>query len=115
MEFIEWKDINHNGKKRSICPKCSHTRHKNKTDKCLSINHDKGTAYCHHCEAVSFKEDVSIETEKHFKLPIQTWKNYTKLSDKLVKYLESRKIKQSTAIKLVGAKKNITNHHCKKK
>lgn len=100
MEFIEWKEINHNGKKRSICPKCSHNRHKNKTDKCLSINHDKGTAYCHHCEAVSFKEDVSIETEKHFKLPIQTWKNYTKLSDKLVKYLESRKIKQSTAIKL---------------
>ena len=100
MEFIEWKDINHNGKKRSVCPKCSHTRHKNKTDKCLSINHDKGTAFCHHCEAVSFKEDVKIETEKHFKLPIQTWRNYTNLSDKLVKYLESRKIKQSTAIKL---------------
>ena len=100
MEFIEWKDINHNGKKRSVCPKCSHTRHKNKTDKCLSINHDKGTAFCHHCEAVSFKEDVIIETEKHFKLPIQTWRNYTNLSDKLVKYLESRKIKQSTATAL---------------
>ena len=99
MEFIEWKEIEHNGKKRSICPKCSASR-KNKSDKCLSINHDKGTAFCHHCEAVSFKEDVAIETEKEYKLPIQTWKNYTAISDKLVKYLEARKISQSTAIAL---------------
>ena len=98
MEFIEWKNINHNGKKRALCPLCSHTRHKNKQDKCLSINHDKGTAYCHHCEAVSFREDVKEETEKHFTLPIQTWKNYNDLSDNMVKFLENRKISQSTAI-----------------
>jgi len=99
MEFIEWKEIEHNGRKRSTCPKCSTSR-KNKSDKCLSINHDKGTAFCHHCEAVSFKEDVAIETEKEYKLPIQTWKNYTAISDKLVKYLEDRKISQRTAIAL---------------
>lgn len=100
MEFIEWKDIEHNGRKRALCPKCSHTRSKNKKDKCLSLNHDKGTAFCHHCEAVSFRESVKEETEKDFKLPVQTWKNYTKLSDNLVKYLESRNISQSTAIAL---------------
>lgn len=97
--FIDWKDIQHNGKKRSTCPNCSHTR-KNKKDKCLAINHDKGTAYCHHCEAVSFKEDIEVETKKDWKLPVQTWKNYTDLSDKLVKWLESRGIMQSTAIDL---------------
>lgn len=100
MNFIEWKDIDHNGRKRALCPKCSHTRNKNKKDRCLSINHDKGTAFCHHCEAVSFKENIADETKKDFKLPIQTWKNYTNLSDNMVKYLESRSISQNTAIKL---------------
>lgn len=100
MEFIEWKNIEHNGRKRALCPNCSHTRTKNKKDRCLSINHDKGTAYCHHCEAVSFRDDVQEETEKSYKLPVQTWRNYTNLSDKMVKYLESRKISQATAIKL---------------
>lgn len=100
MEFIEWKEIDHNGRKRALCPKCSHTRTKNKKDRCLSINHDKGTAFCHHCEAVSFRDSVKEETEKSFKLPIQNWKNYTELSDELVKYLESRGISQHTAIKL---------------
>lgn len=100
MEFIEWKNIEHNGRKRALCPKCSHTRHKNKKDKCLSINHEKGTAYCHHCEAVSFRDNVKEETEKKYKLPVQTWRNYTDLSDNLVKYLENRRISQSTAIKL---------------
>lgn len=100
MEFIEWKNIEHNGRKRSLCPKCSHTRTKNKKDKCLSINHDKGTAFCHHCEAVSFRDSVEQETEKEYKLPVQTWKNYTQLSDQMVKYLESRNISQATAIKL---------------
>ena len=99
MEFIEWKDIEHNGKKRATCPKCSALR-KNKSDKCLSINHDKGTAYCHHCEAVSFREDTSIETKQTYKIPLQNWRNYTNLSDNMVKYLESRKISQKTAIAL---------------
>lgn len=100
MEFIEWKEIEHNGRKRALCPKCSHTRHKNKKDKCLSINHDKGVAKCHHCEAVSFREDLKQEIETKYTLPVQTWKNYTKLSDAMVKYLESRSISQSTAIEL---------------
>lgn len=109
MNFIEWNKIeikgNQSGQKHALCPNCSHTR-KKKTDKCLSVNFTKGTAFCHNCEAVSFKEDVAIETEKHYKLPIQTWRNYTTLSDNLVKYLESRKIKQSTAIALGWTEEN---------
>lgn len=103
MEFIDWEKIevngNRSGQKKALCPNCSHTR-KKKTDKCLSVNFDKGTALCWNCEAVSFRDDVKTETEKEYKLPIQTWRNYTELSDKMVKYLESRKISQSTAINL---------------
>ena len=106
MEFIEWKEIEHNGRKRAICPKCSHTRHKNKKDKCLSINHDKGTAFCHHCEAVSFREDVKDEIESSYTLPVQTWKNHTNLSDNMVKFLEDRSISQKTAIALGWTEEN---------
>lgn len=103
MEFIDWDKIevsgNRSGQKKALCPNCSHTR-KKKKDKCLSVSFTKGTAFCFNCEAVSFRDSVQEETEKTYKLPVQTWKNYTQLSDKLVKYLESRNISQATAIKL---------------
>ena len=37
------------GNQKTTCPNCSHTRQKN-TEPCLSINHDEGIFYCHHCE-----------------------------------------------------------------
>lgn len=37
------------GEVRAICPECSHTRVKSR-EKCLSVNVDKGTWICHHCE-----------------------------------------------------------------
>jgi twinkle protein len=43
-------DKNRFGEQRTTCPKCSSTRkatHKN--IKCLSVNPDKGTWFCHHC------------------------------------------------------------------
>jgi hypothetical protein len=36
------------GEEKTICPKCSHNRKKH-SDPCLSINHDDGVYYCHHC------------------------------------------------------------------
>lgn len=36
------------GEVDTLCPQCSHTR-KKKTDKCLSVNVDEGTWFCHHC------------------------------------------------------------------
>jgi len=36
------------GEKDVLCPQCSHTR-KKKTDKCLSVNVDKGSWLCMHC------------------------------------------------------------------
>lgn len=78
------------------CPVCGPER-KNKSDKSLYINFSSGVAKCFHCEGLFFKESIekNIEKEK-FTLPIQTWKNYTELSDLVVKYFEGRKIQQYT-------------------
>ena len=102
--FIEWNTIDLKGKSKgqikTVCPNCSHTR-KNKTDRCLSVNIVKGLANCHYCESVSIREDVTKQTVKEYNIPVQTWRNYTKISDPMVKYFESRKISQST-IKALG-------------
>ncbi len=36
------------GEEKTLCPKCSHNREKS-SDPCLSVNHDEGVCYCHHC------------------------------------------------------------------
>ena len=101
--FINWEDIDLRGKTsgqtKTKCPHCVHTS-KDKSSRDLSVNISKGLANCHRCESVSIKDNIQAETKKEYKLPVQEWRNYTKLSDKLVKYLEGRKINQSTAIEL---------------
>jgi hypothetical protein len=37
------------GEEKVPCPKCSHTREKS-SEKCLSVNHDEGVYFCHHCD-----------------------------------------------------------------
>jgi hypothetical protein len=37
------------GEEKVVCPKCSHKR-KKQSDPCLSVNHDDGVYYCHHCD-----------------------------------------------------------------
>jgi len=85
------------GTKYSTCPICSHER-KKKTDKCLAIYFDSGLAKCHHCGALSFKEERKVsQTDKQYVKFDNTWKNYTNLSDKMVKFIrESRMISQNT-------------------
>jgi twinkle protein len=101
MERFDWDLIEvagtRSGNKTTICPVCSHTR-KKKKDKCLSVSFTQGKAYCHHCGAVSFEdENKQAYTPKQYELPSQEWRNYTALSDKLVKWVEeTRKIKQAT-------------------
>ena len=101
--FIEWETLKFrkkSGKEKMRCPSCDNQR-TDKKDTSLLINHSDGYGKCFYCEALTFREDKSKEVkQKDYKLPIQTWKNYTTLSDKMVKYLESRKISQSTAINL---------------
>lgn len=78
------------------CPVCGPER-KNKSDKSLYINFNSGVAKCFHCEGLFFKESIERKVEKeNFTLPVQNWKNYTELSDQVVKYFEGRKIQQYT-------------------
>jgi len=77
--------------KTSICPLCSASR-KKKTDKCMSVNWDTGLGTCHHCgEMVQLNTYKKKNVEKKYQKPKG---NYTKLSDKAIKWFESRKISQ---------------------
>jgi twinkle protein len=99
-EFIKWEDIevkgNRIGSKRATCPKCSSSR-KNTKDPCLSVNFDKGLAHCHHCNAVSFKEEKN-QVINTYTPPPQDWANHTSLSEGLVKWCAARSIPQRTLI-----------------
>ena len=97
--FIDWNQIDLKGKTsgqhKLVCPKCIGDR-KNKRDRSLSVNISKGVAKCHHCDSISIKEDIKSIVSITYKLPKQTWRNYTKLSDNIVKFCESRGIRQAT-------------------
>lgn len=103
-EFLDWNTLEfkkRSGNEKIHCPKCHATR-TNKKDRSLSVVHSKGFAKCHKCQVLSFREDnaENTETEKVYTTPKQDWKNYTTLSDGMVKYIESRKIPQTVAIDL---------------
>ena len=81
------------------CPACTDTR-KNKNDKSLYVNFNSGVGKCFNdgCSALFFRDSVVKDLEiKSYTLPNQSWSNYTKLSDNLVKHIETeRKINQYT-------------------
>lgn len=81
------------------CPACTETR-RNKQDRSLYVNFASGVGKCFNdgCSALFFKDSIEKSIVKeNYTLPEQTWKNYTKLSDNLVKYIETeRKINQYT-------------------
>tara|TARA_B100001287_G_scaffold24003_2_gene17490 strand:+ start:8539 stop:10362 length:1824 start_codon:yes stop_codon:yes gene_type:complete len=100
-QIIEWSEIESltRGKRgkvlKIVCPSCV-GRRTNKKDPALSVNLDKGVAKCHYCDAISFRKQHTIET-RPYKLPKQDWKNYTDISDQVVKWIETtRKISQKT-------------------
>jgi twinkle protein len=97
-KVYEWSLIETNktnGITKVKCPICTPTR-KNKSDRSLYVNLNSGVAKCYNCEALFFRESIKKEVEKNYTLPNQDWRNYTNLSDSLVKYCESRGIQQFT-------------------
>lgn len=89
----------HSGTAKLKCPSCTDTR-KNKQDRSLYVNFNSGVGKCFNdgCSALFFRDSIekSIVNE-NYTLPKQTWRNYTKLSDGLVKWVETeRKINQFT-------------------
>lgn len=95
---IELNSNKTHGEVDCICPKCSHDRKKTNL-KCLRVNLDKKTFYCHHCGFTGGlpKENFIPPAPKVYIKPV--WKNKTNLSPKLVKWFEDRKISQTTLIK----------------
>lgn len=79
------------GQVYAVCPKCSSDRRK-KSQKCLSVNLDKGVWNCHHCQWTG-----SLH-KKTYALP--AWENKTDLSDKLVEWFLKRNISQATLVSL---------------
>lgn len=102
IKLKSWSDIGisvnrTSGKLKVICPECRQRR-SNKRDKSLSINIDKGVAHCHYCDSSfclvnenNYMRELKIN--KEYVRPI--WKNETNLSEKVVRYFESRGIPQS--------------------
>ena len=88
-----------NGTAKLKCPACTDTR-KNKQDRSLYVNFNSGVGKCFNdgCSALFFKDSIEKSIVKeNYTLPEQTWRNYTTLSDNLVKHIETeRKINQYT-------------------
>lgn len=80
---------------RSLCPECSHLR-KKKSDKCLAWDKKENRGYCHNCMAAFF--EFRPHEAKEYIYP--EWSNKTELTDKAVKYFESRMINQNTLVKM---------------
>lgn len=104
IKLIEkWSDIgayvSGRGKIKAVCPACKDMR-SNKKDKALSINVADGVGFCHYCNTKyvikTAKENASYMApqKKEYRRP--KWNNKTELSDKLVKWFETRCISQAT-------------------
>lgn len=98
-----WSELNinlkgrNNGKFKTLCPKCSHTRRK-KSDPCLYVDIDSGVYKCYNCD---FKGSVNgREKREHKKVEYKQpeFKNITEASKKTVEFFGMRGIKQETVL-----------------
>ena len=80
-----------NGKIKTKCPQCSATR-KNKSDKCLSVDIDKGLFNCHNC---GWSGTTKFEKKKEFVKPEKIKVN---LTDRIIKWFSDRGISEPTLI-----------------
>src|SRR5210317_1552952 len=89
------------GKKEGVCPLCSADRKpENRKAKCAMYDWDRGLGTCMNCDEVfqlhTFQRKG--EVDKVYIKP--EWKNDVMLSDRAVKWFESRGISQRTLIKM---------------
>lgn len=89
-------DFTKAGENTLKCPECSGNR-KKKSAKPFRWNNEKLVGHCYHCDT-SFVEYKPFKSEKTYTAP--EWKNITTLSDKAVKYCNSRMIRQTTLNKM---------------
>jgi len=96
--MIDWKTLTlkkSSGSEKLRCPSCDETR-SDKKDRSLVVYHNDGVGKCFYCNEVSIRDYTEIQQPKKYQLPDQTWRNYTNISDKIVKYFKERGISQST-------------------
>ena len=87
------------GAKESHCPLCSHDRSSvNQKQKCASLDWSRGLGTCHHCGEVFQLHTFKSKTMKEYVKP--KWVNNTFISDKAIKYFESRGISQKSLVDL---------------
>jgi twinkle protein len=83
-------NINRGGEQRTTCPKCSpYRKPSHKNIKCLAVNVDKGTWFCHHCGYAGGLYEQ--ENHKAF-VPKPITSNAVSPSDKVYQFFEMRKI-----------------------
>jgi len=104
------------GNVKLICPVCSksHTPDK-QNNRDLSWSLDKKVGNCHRCGSSFYKHIFRSEVVKTYVKPV--WKNTTELDDRVIKYLEDRKISQATirwnnlvssGMEFIGGKQSMT-------
>ena len=88
-------ELNFNGNKMQLCPECSESRKKS-SSKDLKYYPESNSCYCFHCNTTLF--EYKPFDKKEYVIPV--WKNKTELTDKAVKWFESRMIKQDALVKM---------------
>lgn len=100
MSRINWEkygiDISKQMGGKMVCPKCSHQR-KNKRDRSLSVNLETGAYNCHY-SGCDFR-GYAIEFEKKVKEYTPPVARLEKLSERTIKWFESRGISNNTTIR----------------
>lgn len=82
---------NRGGEQKVFCPKCHPTR-RNKTDKSLSVNVEKGVYNCHNC---GWGGNTKFTQKKEFIKPVEV---KSELSERTISYFKKRGISESTLI-----------------
>ena len=72
--YVDLSKPNHENQSRSLCPKCSAFRKKDK-QKCLSVNHGTGTYHCHNADCGI---SGAVRTDDNIFVPISKPKVYRK-------------------------------------
>lgn len=89
------------GKREGVCPLCSHTRQpKNQKAKCAMYDWERGLGTCMNCNEVFQLHTFKRKSDKLKEYTKPEWKNNTQLSDRVIKWFESRGISQSTLVKM---------------
>jgi twinkle protein len=80
---------NRGGEQKTFCPKC-HDKRKNKSDKSLSVNVEKGVYNCHNC---GWGGNIKLTEKKEFIKPVEV---KTDLSERTISYFKKRGISEAT-------------------